>query len=66
MRYRPRMRTSPIIPLAIPPAPLYLAFMTKTKRPSDSPFARFSAAVASHALMGGLLLLALSGDRRAR
>jgi len=40
--------------------------MSKTTRPSDTPFARFTAAVASHARLGDLLLLALSGDRRAR
>ena len=54
------------IPLAIPIRPLYLALMNKTSRPSETRFARFSAAVASHARLGGLLLLALSGDRRAR
>jgi len=52
-------------PLANPPHPLYLLVMSKTPRHETS-FARFSAAVASHARLGGLLLLALSGDRRAR
>ncbi|WP_422371222.1 hypothetical protein [Hoeflea sp.] len=33
---------------------------------SPSAFARFAAATALHARLGGLLLLALSGDRRAR
>jgi hypothetical protein len=32
----------------------------------QSSFARFAAATALHARLGGLLLLALSGDRRAR
>ncbi|MCZ4290212.1 hypothetical protein O4H62_15175 [Hoeflea alexandrii] len=40
--------------------------MSKTSRANPSSFARFAAATMSHARLGGLLLLALSGDRRAR
>ena len=54
------------LPLAIPPDRGYLSLMNTTPRPSDSSFARFAAAAMSHARLGGLLLLALSGDRRAR
>jgi hypothetical protein len=54
------------IPLAIALSPRYLAPMNKTSRHNHSSFARFAAATVMHARLGGLLLLALSGDRRAR
>jgi len=40
--------------------------MNPTSRQDQSSFARFTAAAVAHARLGGLLLLALSGDRRAR